>query len=75
MSGVCGKYGGLERYRMFVRRPNGKGLLGRPKRRWDDDIKIRLKDVRWGGMDWIAPAEDRDRWQALVSAVMNLWVP
>jgi hypothetical protein len=51
MSGVCGTHGGQERYRVFVRRPDGKGLLGRPKRRWDDNIKINLKEVRWGGMD------------------------
>jgi len=43
MSGVCGTYGGQERYRVFVRKPDGKVLLGRPKRRWDDNIKIVLK--------------------------------
>ena len=43
MSGICGTYGGQETYRVFVRRPDGKGLLGRPKRRWDDNIKIVLK--------------------------------
>jgi len=51
MSGVCGTYGGQESYKVYVRRTDGKGLLGRSKRRWDNNIKIRLKEVRWGGMD------------------------
>jgi hypothetical protein len=51
--------------------------LGRPKHRWEDNIKMDLQEVRWwgGSMDWIDLAQDRDRWQALVHAVMNLWVP
>jgi hypothetical protein len=70
MSGIYGKYWGQERYWAFVRRPDGKGLLGKTKRRWDDNIKIHLKEVRRGGMDWITAV-----WWALVSAVMNFRVP
>jgi hypothetical protein len=49
--------------------------LGRPRHRWEDSIKMDLQEVRWGGMDWIDMAQDRDRWWALVNAVMNLRVP
>jgi uncharacterized protein YebE (UPF0316 family) len=48
--------------------------LGRSKRRWEDDIKMNLQEVGWGGMDWIAQARDRDRWRAFVNAVMNFQV-
>jgi hypothetical protein len=50
-------------------------VLGRPRRRWEDNIKMDLREVGWEGMDWINLAQDRDRWRALVSAVMNLRVP
>jgi hypothetical protein len=49
--------------------------FGRPRRRWEDNIKIDLQEVGWGGMDWINLAQDRDRWRAFVNAVMNLRVP
>jgi len=49
--------------------------LGRPRRRWEDYIKMDLKEVECGGMDWIELAQDTDRWRALVNAVMNLRVP
>jgi hypothetical protein len=49
--------------------------IGRPRRRWEDNIKMDLREVGWGGMDWISLAQDRDRWRALVNAVMNLRVP
>jgi hypothetical protein len=49
--------------------------IGRPRRRWEDNIKMDLREVAWGGMDWINLAKDRDRWRALVNAVMNLRVP
>jgi hypothetical protein len=62
-------------YRILVGRPEGRRPLGRPRRRWEDNIKLDLQEVGWGGMDWIDMAEDRDRWRALVSAVMNLRVP
>ena len=53
----------------------GKRALGRPRRRWEDNIKMNLQEVGWGGMDWIELAQDGDRWRALVNAVMNLRVP
>jgi hypothetical protein len=62
-------------YRVFMGRPEGRRPLGRPRRRWEDNIKMDLQEVGWGGMNWIDMAQDRDRWRALVSAVMNLWVP
>ena len=55
-------------------KPEGKRLLGRPRRRWEDNIKMDLQEVGCGGIDWIDLAEDRDRWLALVNAVMNLRV-
>jgi hypothetical protein len=56
-------------------RPEGRRPLGRPRRRREDNIKMDLQEVGWGGMDWIDMAQDRDRWRALVSAVMNLRLP
>jgi hypothetical protein len=61
-------------YRILVGRPEGRRPFGRPRWRWDDNIKIDLKEVGWG-MDWIELAQDRDRWRALVNAIMNLRVP
>jgi hypothetical protein len=58
-----------------VGKPEGRRPLGRPRRRWEDNIKMDLREVGWGGMEWINLAQDRDRWRALVNAVMNLWVP
>jgi hypothetical protein len=62
-------------YRILVGRPEGRRPLGRPRHRWKDNIKMDLQAVGWVGMDWIELAQDRDRWWALVDAVMNLWVP
>ena len=59
-------------YRVLVWKPGGKRPLGRPRRRWEDNIKMDLQEVGCGGMDWIELAEDRDRWRALANAVMNL---
>jgi len=62
-------------YRVLVGKPEGKRPLGRPRRRWVDNIRMNLQEVGCGYMDWIVLAQDRDRWRALVSAVMNLRVP
>jgi hypothetical protein len=59
-------------YRILVGKPEGKRPLGRPRRRWVDNIKM---EVGWDGRDWIDLAQDRDRWRAYVNAVMNLRVP
>jgi hypothetical protein len=62
-------------YMVLVGKPEGKRQMGRPRRRWEDNIKMDLLEVGCGGMDWIELAQDRDRWRALVNAVMNLRVP
>jgi hypothetical protein len=62
-------------YRVLVVRPEGKRPLVRPRRRWEDNIKMDLQEVGWGDMDWIDMAQDRYRWRALVNAVMDLRVP
>jgi hypothetical protein len=62
-------------YRTLVGRPEGRRPLGRPRRRWEDNIKMDFREVGWVGMNWIELAQDRDRWRALVNAVMNLRVP
>ena len=62
-------------YRVLVGTPEGKRPLGRPRCRREDKIKICFQAVRWGGMDWIDLAQDRDNWRALVIAVMNFQVP
>jgi hypothetical protein len=59
----------------LVGKPEGKRPLGRFRRRWEDNIKMDLQEVGCGGIDWIDLAQDRDRWQAPVNAVINLWVP
>jgi len=58
-----------------VRKLEGKRPLGRPRHKWGENIKMDLQGVGCGCMDWIELAQDRDRWQALVNLVMNLWVP
>jgi hypothetical protein len=62
-------------YRVLVGKPEGKRPAGRPRRRWEDNIKMDLQEVGYWGMDWIELAQERDRRRALVNAVMNLRVP
>jgi len=62
-------------YRVMVGKPEGRRPLGRPRRRWVDNIRMDLQEVGCGYMDWIGRAQDRDRWRTLVSPVMNLRVP
>jgi hypothetical protein len=64
-----------EAYRVLVGKPEGKRPPGRPRRRWENNIKIYLQEVGCGDMDWIELAQDRDRWRALVNAVLNLRAP
>jgi len=62
-------------HRVLVGKPEGKRPLGRPRRRWEDNIKMDLQEVGEGCEDWMGLVQDRDRWRALVSTVMNLRVP
>jgi hypothetical protein len=62
-------------YRILMGKREENRSLGRPRSRWEDNIKIDLRDVECGGVDWIGLAQDRDRWRALVTAIMNLRVP
>jgi hypothetical protein len=61
-------------YRVLVGKPEGKRPLARPRRRWEDGIKMDLREFGWGVVEWIHLAQDRDRWRAVVNAVMNLRV-
>jgi hypothetical protein len=61
-------------YKVSVGKPEGKRPLGRPRRRWEDWIRMHLREIGLGDVDWIRLAQDRDRWRAVVSAVMNLRV-
>jgi len=70
---ACGERRGM--YKVLVVKPEGKKPFGRPRRRWEKNIKVAIQEVGCVGMDWFELAQDRDRWLALVSAVMNLRVP
>ena len=72
VAGMCER---RRAYRVLMGKPEGKRPLERPRRRWKDSTMLDLQEVGCGGMDWIDLAQDRDRWRALVNAVMNLRVP
>jgi hypothetical protein len=61
-------------YKILVGKPEGERPLGRPRCRWDDNIRMDNREIGWMGVDWIHVAQDRDRWWVLVNTVMNLWV-
>jgi hypothetical protein len=65
----------MNAYRILVGKPEGKRPLGRPRRRWVDNMKMDLREIRWDGIDWIDVAQDRDQRRALVNTAMNLRVP
>jgi hypothetical protein len=76
MGRTCGAYGGGKTvHRVLVGKREGKRPLGRPRRRWEDNIKMDVLEVGGGRGDWKELAQDRDRWRALVSTVKNLRVP
>jgi hypothetical protein len=76
MGGSCGtNEEKTNAYRLSVEKPKGKTPLGRPRRRWMDNIRIDLGEVGWGDVDWIGLAKDMDRWRALVNWVLKLRVP
>jgi hypothetical protein len=62
-------------YRVLVGKPEGRRPLGRPRHRWEDNIRMDFQEMGCGCVDWMEIAQERDRWRALVSAVMNFWVP
>jgi hypothetical protein len=61
-------------YKVSVGKPEGKRPLGRPRRRWEDEIRIYLREIGWGSVEWIQLAQDRDRWRDLVNTLMKLRV-
>ena len=76
MGGACSTYGGKERrIRVLVGKPEGNRPCGRSRHRWEDNIVMNLQEMGCGSMDWINLPQDRDKWWALVNAVMNLLVP
>jgi hypothetical protein len=76
MGGECGAHGEVRgAYNILVGRPEGRRPLVRPRRRWEDNIKVDVREIGFRDVDWIHLAQDRDRWRALVNTVMNLRVP
>jgi hypothetical protein len=65
----------IKSYRVLVGKPEGNRPLGRPRRKWKNNVKIDVRGIGWGVMDWIDLAKDRDQWRALVNTAKNLRVP
>jgi hypothetical protein len=74
-AGYVARMGKKNAYRLLVGKPEGKRPLGRPRRRWVDNIRMYLGEVGWSDVDWIGLAQDRNRWRALVNWELNLRVP
>jgi hypothetical protein len=74
VGGACGTHGREKCTKVLVGKPEVKRPLGRPRRRWEDGIRMDLREIGLGGVDWIQLSQDTDRWRAVVSAVMNLRV-
>ena len=75
MGGACNTYAGRSVHKVLVGKPEGKRQLGRPRCRWEDNIKMGIQEVGRGCGEWMELAQDMDRWRALVSTVMNFRVP
>jgi hypothetical protein len=76
MGWTCGRHGeGRGAYRVLVGRPESKRPLGRPRRRWEDNIKMDLREIEIDGANWIRLAQDRVQWRAFVNTVMSVRVP
>jgi hypothetical protein len=76
MSRACSTNGAKRNaYRILVGKPKGEKPLGRPRHRWVNNIKMDLREIGQGGMDWIDLAQNRDQWRSLVNTAVNLWVP
>jgi hypothetical protein len=76
MGGACSTNGKKRNaYRILVGKPTAKRPLGRPRSRWEDNIGMDLREIGWGGMDWIDVAQDMDQWMVVVNTVMNVRVP
>jgi hypothetical protein len=71
----CSKNEKRNARRIFVAKPERKKPLGRPKRRWVDNIKIDIREIGWGGINWINLSQVRDRWRGTVDRVIYLWIP
>jgi hypothetical protein len=75
VSGACSAHEGDKCVQILIRKPERKRPLGRPGRRWVDNIKMSLTEIRLVGVDWFHLTQDRDWWRSLVKTIMNLWIP
>jgi hypothetical protein len=74
MGGTCSTYGDTRNsYKILVGNIEGRRLLGRPRRRWEDNIVMDLREIRWEGVDWMHVDQDRDHWRPLMNTVMKFW--